>query len=276
MNSPWLRRSLLGAGIASLLLVSGGPSGAAPRAASLPSAANVVAGITANAPGASQAITTYLFCSTATCKTQRAANAKKAVAGLSTLVTDSTRAKAVTSATFRPALTLFRSDVGLVFNAYKTFTTSSSADQQTEAIGELFYGLAELRSDLSELTARQHAAHATFVQWAYGISATLYTMRVDFGAITSSSATNGSAILANNAIEAEASSLLAHQAGPNAAFDGALVAYAHHQITVSVNENDYISGVKATITKTQLANLNVTTTNEFNALVKRMTTLAKG
>ncbi len=272
--TPWPRRGVVGAGVLSLLLAVSSTSGAAPVARASASPASVVATIVATAPTASSAVTTYLFCTTATCKAQRSANAQKAVRGLSTLVGDATKSKTVTSATYASSLGLFRSDVGLVFNAYKTFTTSSSPDQQTQAIGELFFGLAELRSDLSDLGARQHGARPSFVQWAYGISATLYTMRIDFSAISSASATSGSAILANNAIEVEATSLLAHAAGPNASFNRALVTYAHHQMTVSVNENDYIAGVKATITKAQLATLNVTTTNEFNALVHQMTTLA--
>ncbi len=276
MKSMWRRSGALVAPLVVLALgvsSEGAVAATSSRVVASPSA--VVSSIVTGATPAAAAISNYLFCTTATCKTQRSANSKKAMSGLSTLVGESTRARTVKTGTFVPALKIFASDVGLVFNAYRTFTTTTLSIQQTQAIGELFYGLAELRSDVSDLAARQHGSRASFVQWAYGISATLYTMRIDSSSITSSTATSGSAIYANNAIEQEASSLLAHLAGPNASFNGALSTYARHQITLSVNENDFISGVKPSITKTQLADLNVTTTHEFNALVAQMTKLAQ-
>lgn len=261
---------------ASLAVVAVLGATTAPEATATAAVPQVVATILATASGHITSIGNYYFCTTAACKKAHTTNAKASLKALEALVNESASASALTTSTrYSATLKLFTTDVNSMFTNYRTYTTSTSTDAQSEAIGGLFYELANLRTDVAQLQALKKGTALTFAAWAYGVSAILYTMQIDQGAVTASNSTASVAEYANAALEGEAASLTVHANGPNAAFNASLVRFAKNQTSVSVNENDYLTGVKGQLSEKQVANLNVTVGTEFSAIAKNLSALAK-
>jgi hypothetical protein len=221
-------------------------------------------------------IRTYFLCSTAKCKKDRTSllkTAKTSMGLLSQQASVATRAKV--QSRYRPALALFESDVDLLQNSYDVFFHTTSSATLSGEVGNVFYLTSDIESDVNVLHAAEKKSTVSFNLWVVGEAATLVAMQTDASALQSSSATTSIGIYANQLLEAESHALLAHAHGPNTSFNALIDTFAHNQLRISQSEILYLQGKKAPLSETQVANLNVSVSSEFAALIKAETKLVK-
>jgi hypothetical protein len=236
----------------------------------------VVVSILANTDKYLTNMRTFFLCSTAKCKKDRSSLLTSAQRSMTLLSAQAAVAsKASVQAKYRAALHLFVSDVHLLASSYRIYFTTTSTVTLSGDVGNVFYLTSDIGSDVNELHAAEKNTRVTFKLWVEGEAATLVAMQTDASALQSSTATTAIGIYANQLLEQECSSMIAHAHGPNASFNTQLATFAHNQMRISQSEILYLQGKKAPMTETQVANLNVSVAAEFAALIKSETALVK-
>lgn len=237
---------------------------------------SIMVSILGNTDGYLTSIRTFFLCNTAKCKSQRATLLKGAQASMTKLSAQSaTAAKASVQQKYRSTLHLFVGDVRLLATSYHVYFTTTSTVTLSGDVGNIFYLTSDIGSDVNVLRAAERKTVASFNLWAEGEAATLVAMQTDASALQSSTATTLIGIYANQLLEQECSSMIAHANGPNKSFNSQLTTFAHNQMRISQSEILFLQGKKAPMTEARVASLNVTVSAQFAALIKSETALVK-
>jgi hypothetical protein len=248
--------------------VAGATTTAAPKGA--------VVSILANTDNYLTSMRTFFLCSTAKCKKDRSSLLSSAQTSMTKLSAQAaTASKASVQQKYRAALHLFVSDVHLLAASYHVYFSTTSTVTLSGDIGNIFYLTSDIGSDVNVLHAAEKNSPVTFKLWVEGEAATLVAMQTDASALQSSTATTAIGIYANQLLEQECSSMIAHAHGPNASFNTQLANFAHNQTRISRSEILFLRGKKAPLTESQVASLNVSVAAEFARLVKSETALVK-
>ncbi len=218
----------------------------------------------------------YFLCNTATCKKDRStllASARSSMTSLWGLSNEAASAKVQSK--YHAVLSQYVSDMRALKTSYSEFFVTASRVTLSGLVGNIFYQTSDVASDVNVLRALEQKKTVAFDLWVEGEAATLVAMQTDASALQSSSATTAIGIYANQLLEAESHSLISHAHGPVASFNAQLVTFANNQLRISVSEVLYLQGKKAPMSETQVANLNVSVSKEFAALITAETKLVK-
>ena len=245
-------------------------------AAKAPATASPVATILNKTDGYLTKVRAYFLCSTTKCKKDRTtllASARSSMTSLWTL--SNMAATARVQAKYHSGLNQYVRDMISLKSSYAEFFVTSSQVTLSGLVGNIFYQSSDVASDVNVLRAAEQKKTVAFDLWVVGEAATLVAMQTDASALQSSSATTSIGIYANQLLEAESHSLISHAHGPVASFNTQLVTFANNQLRISQSEVLYLQGKKAPMSETQVANLNVSVSKEFAALITTETKLVK-
>jgi hypothetical protein len=273
MSYPLRRRAVVLSLVAALL----GPAMAAVSApAGAATSSSIVPSILANTDRYLTSVRTYFLCSTATCKKHRGellVGAQRAMSALTAQATTAAHARVATK--YHATTGQFVADTRDLEASFREYFRTTSTVTLSGLVGNIFYLTSEVGSDVNVLRAVSTGSVVPFDLWVEGEAATLVAMQTDASALQSSTATKSIGIYANQLLEAEATSMIAHAHGPTASFNALLVTFARNQARISRSEILFLQGKRAPLNEKQVANLNVTVAAEFSTLVKTETALVK-
>lgn len=257
---------LLGLGA---LMVSAAPSGAAQGKTTLP-----VTSIVMKSNDDVNAIRTYFFCQTATCKKSVVANLAAATAGLHGIVVTIGAMKSDKIPKSEKAIVAkYESDATALVSAYEDYPTQDSANGEANNIGIIYYQTSNLNSDDYVMSCVATKTPVNFKTWSVGVVGVAYAMQVDTQA--ESTATTKSVIKsANESLLAEATSLKADANGPSAKFNKLIVQFASTQALDSKDSLAVLAGKDKHITPATLKALAATLTSEFKVIAQLQNKLA--
>ena len=264
--------------LGSLVVASVSPLLASPSAGAATAAApkSIVVSVLTNTDNYLTSMRTFFLCSSAKCKKERVnllASAQKSMTKLAAQA--AAASKASVHQKYRATLKLFVSDVHLLAASYHIYFTTTSTNTLSGVVGNIFYLTSDIGSDVNVLRAQEKNTTVNFNLWVEGEAATLVAMQTDASALQSSSATAAIGIYANQLLEQECRSMIAHATGPIASFNSQLITFAHNQTRISQSEILFLQGKKAPMTETQVASLNVSVAAEFAKIIKSETALVK-
>ncbi len=272
MSQSARRIATLGA-LATLLVGSLAVSPVA-HASTVPS--NIVTSIVSTTDQDLTSLRTYFLCTSAKCKAERSTLLGTARVAMTKISAQSAVASvAHVPPKYRGALALFVRDERLLADSFHVYFTTTSTVTLSGDVGNVFYLTSDIGTDVNVLRAAQRNATVTFKDWVEGEAATLVAMQTDASALQSSTATTAIGIYANQLLEGECRSMIAHADGPNASFNAQLATFARNQLRISTSEILFLQGKKAPMTEAQVATLNVTVSAQFAALIKSETALVK-
>lgn len=255
----------LGAGILTVVPASAGAATTSP-----------VSVVVKHGDGYINAIRTYVFCTSATCKKNKSANEASATSSMATLLSVATTAqKARVGSKYRTDVNLLLSDVKALQAVFTVFGYKNQVINKARNEGEIYYDTATIGSDIYLLSALQANKTPAFADWSIGIVATLYAMQIDSQALASKNDTAAGAVYASECLEAEANQILGHLNGPVVQYNSLLSTFAHNQITVSKSEITDLEGGKGALNTSEISAHTKVLASEFAQIVKLQNQLVK-
>lgn len=254
-----------------LLAVPNGVSGAAAKApASLPTKA-IINGTDTYV----NSIRTFFFCSSTTCKNEKATNAaaaQTAVSGLTSYVkmmkTD------VVPADLQPIVKKYEVDAAVLLHTYRVAPKETGTNAVAANMGIIYYETANVGSDSYLLDCAITKTPVNFKQWSVGVVGVVYSMQVDTQA-ESQQASVSVDISANQSLVLEATSLKGDANGPNIAFNKLLLEFGVNQTIDSQKSLLILEHEKTSTTRAQLSRLSGLLSAEFTQIAKMQNSLAK-
>jgi len=222
------------------------------------------------------AVRLYFFCSTAACKKDETANARKASTAMSYLEGEALAlepSKAPLSQ--RPAMKKLVTDIKSLYKVFKDYLTQTSSTEVERNTGVIYYESANVGSDIYLLTCAVHKTKVAFKDWAVGAVAVLYSMQVDTQLLSAKTATGDTIVAANDDLIQNAVALKKDANGPSAEFNSLLVTFATTQTKVSEAENAILYKKKSTITNKELKALIASLSAQYTKIVDLEKSLAK-
>jgi len=264
--------AVVGAGLLGLtsLTLGAAPSGAAQGKTKLPTNS-----IVTRSDVDINAIRTYFFCQTATCKKGLKANSAAATAGLDDIRAEiaAMEADAVPSSE-KKVVAKYVTDASALINAFQEYPKQSDANDQANNIGIIYYQSSNLGSDSYLLGCISTKAPVSFKIWSVGVVGVAYAMQVDTEA-ESSTAPASTIVAANDSLLVEAASLESDANGPNTKFNKLVVQFAKNQIVDSHDSLLILHGKSKSVKAATLKALSSTLTTEFEAIANLQNKLAK-
>jgi hypothetical protein len=250
---------------------------AAPQVgASAATSSSPTQGIIANGYSSINAIRSFFFCETTSCKKTKSSASSTAAVAMNYLEGEASALKPSSAPVAqRPVLKKFIADVKSLAKVYSVYSSETTSDEIAQNTGLIYYDSANVGSDIYVLTSLVKTTALLFGDWDVGAVAVLYTMQVDtqvLGAKTSSAAND---IAANNDLEQDAKALKADANGPNAHFNALLRSFAASQRSVSVLENDVLEHKKSPVSTSTLKSDISKLAAQFTTIVNLQKTLAK-
>ena len=260
-----LRRRSRALGLATSLSLAAATLAAAPAGATsttLPASA-----IAANSTSAVLAIRAYLFCDSKACKSERAKEKASAQAGEETITRDVTEMKhdRIPTAEATIVTKYIRDADGLVSTA-NIYPKLTSAAEQGNAIGVIYYESANVAADAYLLKCAATGTPVAFAKWSVGFAGVIYAMQVATQEQTSTSSASVDAN-AQTLLLAEAASLRSDADGPSQAFNALLVQFAATQTAASNSALALLEHKAAKGTRAKVAALAKQLDTRYSALV---------
>ena len=265
-------RALLGAAAlgAGLLTLPAGSAGAAQGATVLP-AKKVVTKSDADI----NAIRTFFFCQTATCKKSLKSNSVLATAALKDIQGEVKQMKSDKVPSAEKAIVAkYQVDAAALIQAFEDYPIQTDAADQSNNIGIIYYQTSNLGSDDYVLGCIRTKSPVSFRVWSVGVVGVAYAMQIDTQAETATAPASTIAA-ANESLEAEAQSMESDANGPSAAFNKLIVTFAKTQIEDSRDSLQFLAGKTKLVKPATLKALAASLSSQFKAIAALQNKLAK-
>jgi hypothetical protein len=246
------------------------PSGAAQGATVLP-----VKAVVTKSDADIDAIRTFFFCQTSTCKKSLKGNSAAAAAALKDIEGEIKLMKSDKVPSPEKAIVAkYVVDASALVKAFKEYPVQSSADDQSNNIGIIYYQSSNVGSDTYVLGCIHSKTAVGFKVWSVGVVGVAYAMQVDTQAETATAPAT-TIISANESLLAEAQSMESDANGPNANFNKLVVQFAKTQIKDSRDSLLYMSSKGKAVKGSTLKALAASLSTQFKTIAALQNKLAK-
>jgi hypothetical protein len=268
------RRSLVTAPL--ILLLVAGSTLAAPIAAVASATSSSRTTLVEKGYSDVDVIRSYYFCSSTSCKADKASAEKKSASAIQDLVyAAGTLTPTSSPKNERMVVAKFDADVLALQKVIEVYTSQTSATQIAQNTGTLYYETANIYSDLYLLSSEITKTTPQFSTWSFGPEAVLYAMQVDTQALNAKSSTVALDVATNADLLQDSRALIADADGPNKAFNELIIEFAKNQENVSTAENAVFERKTPAITDRELKADIALLGTQFENIAKQQKALTK-